>query len=76
MFGTARFLVEAKQAGLLGSVNDALHEMKENNYWIDEKICRWARRLAGEGVQPIIRAVKGQNIPAQSNALGTGNVEN
>ncbi len=31
---------------------------------------------AGEGVQPVIRALKGQNIPAQGNALGTGNVEN
>ncbi len=27
-------------------------------------------------VQPVIRALKGQNIPAQGNALGTGNIEN
>ncbi len=34
------------------------------------------RYLSSERVQPVIRALKGQNIPAQGNALGTGNVEN
>ncbi len=29
-----------------------------------------------QGVQPVIRALKGQNIPAQGNALGTEKVEN
>jgi predicted nucleic acid-binding protein len=48
VFGTARLLVEAKQAGLIDSVGQAMQAMRSNGYWIDEKIVRWAKTIAGE----------------------------
>lgn len=48
VFGTARLLVEAKRAGLLEVVGPALQAMRDNGYWIDDKIVSWARISAGE----------------------------
>ena len=50
VFGTARLLVEAKQAGLIDSVEQAMRAMRSNGYWIDEKIVRWSAAMAGEEV--------------------------
>lgn len=48
VFGTARVLVEAKQAGLIDSVGQAMQAMRSNGYWIDENIVRWTAAMAGE----------------------------
>jgi predicted nucleic acid-binding protein len=48
VFGTARLLVEAKRAGLIDSVGQALDAMRSNGYWIDDKIVCWAKTIADE----------------------------
>jgi len=50
VFGTARVLVEAKRAGLIDSVGQALGAMRSNGYWVDDKITHWAKVIAGDDV--------------------------
>ena len=47
-WGTARVLVEAKQAGCLESVARTLEQMRKQRYWISDTIYQWACRMAGE----------------------------
>ena len=46
--GTARLLVEAKRAGLIDSIGEALGAIRANGYWVDDKIAHWAKVIAGE----------------------------
>ncbi len=48
VIGTARVLVEAKRAGLLDNVGEALESMRAFGYRIHDNIVQVARREAGE----------------------------
>ena len=48
VFGTARLLVEAKRRGLLERVDQVLAAMRENGYWIEDRIVAVALVEAGE----------------------------
>lgn len=48
VFGSVRVLLEAKQKGLLASVEGALWGMRQNGYYLHEKISRRALEEAGE----------------------------
>ena len=46
--GTARLLVEAKRASLIPAVHPLLLRMRDNGYWISDRIIAEIRRQAGE----------------------------
>lgn len=48
VIGTARLLVEAKRASLIPAVLPLLLRMRDNGYWISDKIIAEIRRQAGE----------------------------
>ncbi|HEV7402598.1 MAG TPA: DUF3368 domain-containing protein [Chthoniobacteraceae bacterium] len=46
--GTGRLLVEAKRAFLIGQVGPLIEQMRENGYWMGDKIVEAILREAGE----------------------------
>ena len=46
--GTARVLVEAKQAGLVGEIAPLFERLRRESYWIADPIVKWAKSAAGE----------------------------
>lgn len=48
VIGSARVLVEAKQQGLLKNVGKTIQAMRDNGYWIHERIVHYALEKAGE----------------------------
>lgn len=46
--GSVRVLLDAKQQGLLGSINGALRGMRDNGYRLHDTIVRYALEAAGE----------------------------
>ena len=48
VIGTTRVLIDAKKKGLIGDVSNALQSMRENGYWISDRIVTFACQEAGE----------------------------
>lgn len=48
VLGTARILIEAKNAGLIHSVGDVFKRMQQNGYWIHNNIVDYALKIAHE----------------------------
>ncbi len=46
--GTGRILIEAKRAGLLAAVRPSLEAIRENGYWISDKIVAEILKQASE----------------------------
>ena len=46
--GTARVLVEARQAGLIAEIAPLFDRLREESYWIADPIVKWAKSAAGE----------------------------
>ncbi|HHT9147335.1 MAG TPA: DUF3368 domain-containing protein [Candidatus Wunengus sp. YC61] len=48
VIGTARILVEAKNKGMIDSVDGALKKIRDGGYWIHDDIMHFAMKEAGE----------------------------
>jgi predicted nucleic acid-binding protein len=49
IMGTVGILLEAKERGLVTAVHPLLQDMRQQGYWLSDKLLATAARIAGEG---------------------------
>lgn len=47
--GTVGVLIQAKESGLVSTVGPLLHKIRQNGYWLSDRLIEAAIKLAGEG---------------------------